>query len=331
MRANRVRLIIREYGTFLRFIMKIVIKQIKESPFLIEIAEAMTVFDVKATISLVNGVLPKFQQLIFRGNILSNTTQVDSLHLHEMGSLYLVAKPPQRPRSAGLPRFMSSRAPNGFCSMVDSLRETNPSLSCVLNDRETILENMEAYRNPQTRAELLKSMDRTMNLVEMRAGGFQEIVEHHKYVEKIFDVLMEQHRPDKNIPTIIPKPPKSPSIDPLPNPFFQDFLYDSLLFIPQIDPNTNEIQVEQTTKNMLAILGLLFAKQKNIFGQGDEEMEEKPEKIENSPYVQIFHDKGKQKVFPVPSTISTFDEDINDNLEPESSSDADSFSDVDID
>lgn len=309
--------------------MKIVIKQLRDSPFLIEIIETMTILDVKTTISQINGILPRFQQLILRGNVLDNSTSVESLRLREMGSLYLVAKAPKKPKACGLPKLLSQASSNGFCSLIDSLRENNPQLAFVFNDRETISENLEAYRSPQTRFELLKSFDRTMNLAEMRVGGFQDIVKHHQYVETTLETLMEQCRPERIIPTVIPKAPKGPSTDPLPNPFFTDSSLDSLFIFSSLDSNTNELQIDQT-KSALAILGLIFANKKEFMEQSDDEKEkDPPERAESTPYVQIFHDEGNTKVFPPPAPPQNIFE--NSDPEPESSSDADSFSDVDID
>lgn len=205
--------------------MKLVVWCKRDSPFLVDVTERMTVFEIKKVIARVINVLPSFQQLVHRGRVLQDDNRVTQLELSDMGTIYLVVKRlrlfcEQRSEERGIGRaqmVMSGgiSAIPGLGRVIEAMKSRSPQFAHALRDENALGANIAAYYNPATRGELLKSVDRTLNMVESRYRGFREIVAHHRTVDAVVTSL-EEGSGLSGPETVMPEKATKPSTDPLP-------------------------------------------------------------------------------------------------------------------
>ena len=214
--------------------MRLLVKRLRESPFIVEVTEQMTVFNVKQVISGMTGVLPSLQYLILRGAILSDESRVKQLHLADMGAIYLSVKRQKMSASTGTRRDDD----NLLCLVADSdqfcdsicVGAQDLHLSHALNDREFLNENIMAMKNQSTRVEYLRSIDNAMNMTEARRHGFRALVSRHKAIERAIEATTDKFM-ERSLfavtqeKTVIPPKADAPNTEPLPFKFFQRPIY----------------------------------------------------------------------------------------------------------
>ncbi|KAK8878353.1 hypothetical protein M9Y10_005121 [Tritrichomonas musculus] len=280
--------------------MRIIIRSLRDNPFFIEVDEQATIFCVKSAIFQINGVFPSHQSIIYQGNVLSNETTLPSLNFptNKQASLYLVISKKQRERlqeeqeqkesysskslldSHPKPDLFSS-SPNSinqglgiqnnacFDSIMKNITDKSPNFSHALNDKEALYESYDAFRDPGKRLELLKSIDRTLNLVESKAGCYRDIIEHQRLVTEAVDDAIDKYMHEVNPKyyetlnkTVIPeKPLDAPSCEPIEMDLnqsenFMDSLLQRQLMLVMTLPNGTQ-KLVTVKKNIDAVLKIM--------------------------------------------------------------------------
>ena len=284
--------------------MRITIRSLRDNPFFIEVEEQATIFGVKAAIFQMNGVFPAHQSIIYQGNILSNDTTLPSLNFpaNKEPSLYLVISKEQRERlkkekeekskkesdelldSPQKSDFFSSfantmgqgfGAQNNSCfdSIMKNITDKSPNFSHALNDKEALYESYDAFRDPGKRLELLKSIDRTLNLVESKAGCYRDIIQHQRLVTEAVDDAIDKYMHEINPTyyenlhkTVIPeKPLEEPSCEPIQmdltqSDSFMDSLLQHQLMLVMTLPNGAQklVTIKKNTDAVLKIMRLMM-------------------------------------------------------------------------
>lgn len=284
--------------------MRITIRSLRDNPFFIEVEEQATIFGVKAAIFQMNGVFPAHQSIIYQGNILSNDTTLPSLNFpaNKEPSLYLVISKEQRerlkkekeekskkesdelldspPKSDFFSSFANSMgqgfgAQNNSCfdSIMKNITDKSPNFSHALNDKEALYESYDAFRDPGKRLELLKSIDRTLNLVESKAGCYRDIIQHQRLVTEAVDDAIDKYMHEINPTyyenlhkTVIPeKPLEEPSCEPIQmdltqSDSFMDSLLQHQLMLVMTLPNGAQklVTIKKNTDAVLKIMRLMM-------------------------------------------------------------------------
>lgn len=281
--------------------MRIAIRSLRDDTFFVEVEEQATIFGVKAAIFQMNGVFPAHQSIIYKGNILSNDTTLPSLNfpLNKQPSLYLVISKEQRERikkekeeknnqntesqfksppkpdlfssfsSSMNQEFGSQNSNSCFDSIMKNITDKSPNFSHALNDKEALYESYDAFKDPEKRLELLKSIDRTLNLVESKAGCYRDIIQHQRQVTEAVDDAIDKYMHEINPSyyenlhkTVIPeKPLEEPSCEPIQmdlnnsNSFMDNLLQRQLMLVMTL-PN-GEQKLVAVKKNADAVLKIM--------------------------------------------------------------------------
>lgn len=209
--------------------MHLIVKCMDIHQFLIETHEQMTIGELKEKISKIILVDKSRQYLIIKGVILENEITIGELGLHDMDRIYLSAKDlrerlkkysEKKSGFAALNALLQNSVATGIGKLMDNLKEKNPMWSHVLNDEDTVFENLNALKSPHTRREFMKMNDRTLNMAESKPGGMRDMIRHHHTITKVSEEMMDTYRP--RIPvqkTLIPEKPAAPCTEPLPVPY----------------------------------------------------------------------------------------------------------------
>jgi hypothetical protein len=200
--------------------MRLIVKSIRESPFLIGVDPSMAISGIKHRIYALLGIPPEFQRIILRGHILSNSLTIAALRLPDMGTIYFYGrctrKSPPRPshfshrplRSPPLSRAITSDA---FLRLVSPQSLYFAQVLRCIDDDESM-----AGFDPVQRLERWKGLDRAMNTIESRADGARILAANYAAVMQLFEEL--KGKPASEGATVIAAPPDRPCTAPLPMP-----------------------------------------------------------------------------------------------------------------
>lgn len=290
--------------------MRLVVKSLHDSPFIVEVTEQMTIFDVKQVISTMTGVLPNSQHLVHRGSVLPDDSSLAQFNLSDMNAIYLSVKRKREESEKPAPRTDDSLVylvgdSDSFCDSI-CVEAQDPHLAHALNDREFLAENFMAMKNQSTRLEYLRSVDKAMNMTEGRRNGFRALVSRYNAIERAIDATTEKFMERNPFAftrekTVIPPKAEAPSTDPLPFDFFprpfciftavgngpgrgvvvakggRDAAFELMQFVLDACERAEESQKEKQTK-----------RERSFWDEDEDE----PEQIE---FVQKFYDKQEQQ------------------------------------
>jgi hypothetical protein len=201
--------------------MRLIVKSVREPPFLIDVDPSMTISDIKKRLHALLGIPPELQQVILRGRPLSNSLTVSALGLSDMGTIYFYGRPTHKPspltphrhcptlRTSALSRTLLSdhilrvMSPQSLY-LAQLLRGIDDDEATATFDRVQSLERW-------------KGMDRTMNTIESRVGGARVLAAHYAVLMQLFEEL--EGKPAHEEVTVIAPPPERPCTAPLPMPF----------------------------------------------------------------------------------------------------------------
>ncbi|OHT09042.1 hypothetical protein TRFO_22209 [Tritrichomonas foetus] len=148
-------------------------------------------------------------------------------------------------------------------SLLKKMREKSPKFGHAINDDDTIAENYAAFRDPRLKLELFKTADRTMDMTEMRIGGFRDLVKHHQLVEATIDEAMNSYmatvRPSVNAKTVIPEKPSEPCCEPLNMDLRSDNGIVMTLLMTLPDGTKKEIVVDKSVESTMKFLQCIMA------------------------------------------------------------------------
>jgi hypothetical protein len=282
--------------------MRLIVKSIRESPFLIEVDETMIVSDIKNRIYTITGIPPCRQQVVLRGNVLPNSLKVSILRLSDMGVIYFCGrKPPRRPPPR--PKTLFPKRPLSPASrrlvydhFVKSLPPQHLHFAQLLQNMED--DDLTLSSDPAQRLATLTCIDRVMNIIESRPDGLRLLATRLDTVNQLSEQMFPK---DSTQPlTVLPSPPSSPSTEPLPLllPFGggHSRLNTALQAFCLAKPQAPELD-EGSKRSGLSLLKLFLE-----FITTENEESEKPikdqfdlDKTEKQPvFPQIFHSKKKE-------------------------------------
>lgn len=325
--------------------MRITIRSLRDDPFFIEVDEQDTIFGVKTVIFQMNGVFPSHQSIIYQGNILANDIKLLSLNfpVNKQPSLYLVISKEQRERlkrekeekskqssnsfdlppksdlfssfSSSLSQGFSAQNNTCFDSIMKNITDKSPNFSHALNDKEALYESYDAFRDPGKRLELLKSIDRTLNLVESKAGCYRDIIQHQKLVSEAVDDAIDKYMHEINPSyyenmhkTVIPeKPLEEPSCEPIKmdlsqSDSFMDSLLQRQLMLVMTLPNGTQklVTVKKNADTVLKIMQLMMNLQAKTQKDKSKFVSHSQNKDNNQYFNNVFHSNFVSKDQPSP-------------------------------
>ncbi|KAH0795811.1 ubiquitin family protein [Histomonas meleagridis] len=201
------------------------------------------------------------------------------LKLKDMASIYLSTKCVKKDSEDLSDLFFSairrSSTDKFINTLVEKIKNKHPKYSHALKDPDVIREEFEILQNPQLHAEFMKSADRMMNAIEMRAGSYQKLINFHELFNEMYSEISLDFQTKDEYPTVIPKEKAtSPSTEPL--QLHYPFPHDFFQILQQTDESPEGKALTQLVKAVLTCFWPTKKKESKpspFFMQSDDESE----------------------------------------------------------